>query len=77
MNFNEFEIGQIVEDNFGNRYEVTGVTHNRDYQPVRLLCTKRSKDKSYITRPYNSYYEFRDGCEWWITKDELKDFSIA
>lgn len=77
MKLNEFEIDRIVKDDFGNLYKVTNVSYDGDYQPVKLLCIVNSAGKNYITRPNNTYYEFKAGCEWWITEDELKDFSIV
>lgn len=78
MKLKEFKVGQIVEDIHGNIYRVLKVVDDTDdYQPVKLRCTKRSVHKAYITRPNNSYYEFNVGCEWWITIDELDDFTIV
>ena len=81
MNLNEFEKGIIVKDYFGNWYKVSSVSSvsskEDDYQPVRLLCIMNFDGKKYITHPNNTYYEFNAGNEWWITKDELKDFSIV
>lgn len=78
MKLNEFKVGQIVEDIHGNIYEVIYVVNDTDdYQPVKLKCTKRSGNKAYITRTNNSYYEFKVGCKWWITTNELDDFTIV
>ena len=77
MNLNEFEIGQVVKDDFGNLYKVTAVSYKADdYQPVQLLCIKNSS-KNYVTKSHCSSYEFKKGCEWWINENELNDFSIV
>lgn len=77
MKLNQFKTGQIVEDMNGNIYKVLCVVDDSDdNQPVKLKCIER-KGRVYSTRTVNGYYDFKVGCAWWITKDELSDFSIV
>ena len=80
MKLQNVKCGQIVKDPFGNRYKVLEIVIDEaDVRPVKLRCTRHLGEHYYSTKSPSeeTKYTFGIGNEWWIHKDESKDFSIV
>ena len=78
MELEDIEVGMVVKDNFDNWYKITAISsRENDRQPVRLLCIFNSNNENYISRMDGFSFEFVINSELWITRSEMKDFSIV
>lgn len=78
MELEDIEVGMIIKDNFDNWYKITGISHKEnDRQLVKLLCIFNSNNQNYFSRMDGHSFEFKINSEWWITRSEMKDFSIV
>ena len=78
MELEDIEVGMVVKDNFNNWYKIINISRKEnDRQPVKLLCIFNSNNENYFSRMDGHSFEFELNSEWWITRSEMKDFSIV
>lgn len=78
MELEDIEVGMVVKDNFDNWYKIINISRKEnDRQPVKLLCIFNSNNEKYFSRMDGHSFEFKLNSEWWVTRSEMKDFSIV